>query len=169
MQELQPNYWSFTASPRVSKIEQALQELEEDLWRVPNRKVRAGDRAIIWKAKGNSQQRGIVALAEVLSDPIPTTDPHTHLWVDPQAANEVIDRVKVRYFVPPTLPIWDDENCPQVVKELNVYHATGGTAHHITPEQWQAIMEIVGGWPLRNPQVEDAELAIAEFAGKNRS
>lgn len=169
MQESQLNYWSFTASPRVSKIEQALRELEEDYWTVPNRKVRAGDRAIIWKAKGNSRQRGIVALAEVLSNPIPTINPHTHLWADPQDANEVIDRVRIRYFVPPMLPIWDDENCPRVVKELNVYRATGGTVFHVTFDQWKAIMELVGGWPTRNPQVEDAELAIAEFAGKNRS
>src|SRR5260370_31099890 len=30
-------------------------------------------------------------------------------------------------------------------------------------------MEGVGGWPGRNPEIEDAELTIAEYAGKRRS
>jgi hypothetical protein len=163
------NYWAFSGNPRYYRVEDTVRELNEDFWTVPNRDVRAGDRAIIWKAKGNDQHRGIIALAEVLTNPLPMKDPNPQYWVDQNAANEVVDRVKVRYLVPPSLPLWEGETNLKVLEEkgLNVARATGGTIFHVQTEQWQAIMEAIEGWPA--PEIEDAELAIAEFAGKNRS
>ncbi len=74
----------------------------------------------------------------------------------------------IRYFVPPALPLWDDAPDLPFLKELSVARTTGGSQFHVTPDQWDAIMEAVGGWPVRNPEIEDAELTIAEYAGKRR-
>src|SRR5258708_37070976 len=103
MQEPQQSYWAFSAKPRVYKIEEAIRDRIIDYWTVPHRNVRAGDRAIIWKAKGNSQQRGIIALAEVLTNPIPSTYPNKDYWIDRNASNEIVDRVVLRFFAPPSL------------------------------------------------------------------
>src|ERR1700730_19339931 len=106
MQKQQRNYWAFLANPKVYKIENAIQELDEDTWNVPRGNIRDGDRAIIWKAKGNDQQRGIIALAEILTDPTPVNDPNRDYWVNQQAADEIVDRVNVRYWIPSALPLW---------------------------------------------------------------
>jgi hypothetical protein len=169
MQEPQRHYWAFSANPRVYKIEEAVQKRNEDTWTVPHRNVQAGDRAIIWKAKGNDQHRGIIALAEILTNPKASIDPNPDYWIDQHAANEVVDRVKVRYFVPSTLPLWEDTIDLPVLRQLNVARATGGSVFHMTSNQWDAILEAVGGWPIRNSEIEDAELIIAEYAGKRRS
>jgi hypothetical protein len=57
----------------------------------------------------------------------------------------------------------------QILKELKVAHATGGTVFYVDPKHWNAILEIVGGWPGESPEITGAELAIAEYAGKRRS
>ena len=162
------NYWAFSGNPKYYRVEDAVREVKEDFWTVPNRDVRAGDRAIIWKAKGNEHQRGIIAFAEVLTNPLPMKDPIQRYWIDQNAANEVVDRVQVRYFVL-ALPMWEGETNLKLLveRELSVARATGGTIFHVTPEQWQEIMQAVGGWP--SPEIEDAELAVAEIAGKNLS
>src|SRR6266566_9125234 len=108
MQEPQRHYWAFCANPKIYKIEQVVRELPEDSWTVPHRNVRADDRAIIWKAKGNDRHRGIIALAEVLSNPKLSISPNPDYWIDQNRANEVVDRVMVRYF-PLALPLWEDE------------------------------------------------------------
>ncbi len=165
MQESQRHYWAFCANPRVYNVEQAVSELREDDWIVRRGDVRAGDRAIIWKAKGNQQDRGIVALAEILTDPAPGVADRDY-WVDQQAANEVVDRVRIRYFVPPTLPLWLGATDLPVLRELSV---TRATVFHVTPRQWDTIMKLVGGWPTRNPDVKEVERTLEEYAGKKRS
>lgn len=64
-----PNYWALMANPKRYDIERAVAELDEDDWTVHDSDVKAGDRVAIWKAKGQTPHRGIVALGEVLSDP----------------------------------------------------------------------------------------------------
>ncbi|HET8845416.1 MAG TPA: EVE domain-containing protein, partial [Ktedonobacteraceae bacterium] len=170
MQAQQRNYRAFLSNPKVYNIEKAIREQEEDSWTVPRGDVRAGDRAIIWKAKGNDSQRGIVALAEVLTDPVPTRNRNGEHWVDQQRANEYINRVQVRYYlVPSILPLWGDRADASILKELSVARATGGTIFHVTPDQWNAIMELVGGWPGSTPEIVSIEHAIAAYAGKRRS
>lgn len=169
MPEQQRQYWAFGANPKTFNIGQAIQELSEDTWTVPGRNVRAGDRAIIWKFKGNEKDRGIFALAEVLTDPVSKADPVPDYWVDQQAANQVVDRVRVRYYVPPALPLMMGAMDLPILRELSVARATGGTVFHVTPEQWETIMKLVGGWPGLNSNMQEAERAIEEIAGKQRS
>jgi hypothetical protein len=83
--------------------------------------VRAGGQAIIWKAKGKDPQRGIVARAEVLTDPILATVQSEVHWVDRQRQ---INRVQVRYYrIPSILPLWDNRADVPLRKELSVARA----------------------------------------------
>ncbi len=155
MQKIEPNYWAFCANPKLYKIEQAVHELSEDSWQVPRGNVRRGDRAIIWKTKGNDKHRGIVALAEVLTDVVPDKPLHPEYWLDFDSTDKVINRVKIRYIVPPTLPLWENSADLNVLSELSVARATGGTIFHVTADQWNAIMSAIGGWPSTPPEIAD--------------
>jgi hypothetical protein len=163
------NYWAFCASPEIYKIEDAVRELRYDSWTVPGRNVHAGDRAIIWKAKGRELHRGIVAFAEVLTDPVVRVSSNAKYWVTPDEANKPVERVNVCYYVPSVLPLWIDGMASSVLEMLSVARATGGTVFHVTPDQWNAIMNIVGGWPTINYDIEDAEVALAEAIGKRQT
>lgn len=167
MKEPRSPYWTFLSNPNVYDIEKAVRDKIRDYWTVPGHNVQAGDRAIIWKAKGKSQKRGIIALAEVLTNPVPCTDPNTEYWIDQDAPNEIIDRVEVRYLVPLGLPLWLEETSPAVIRKLNAANAPGGSVFHVTPGEWDAVMQLIGGWPA--PEIEDTELAIANFLGRSSS
>ena len=152
MQGRQRKYWAFLANPKVYRIEEAIQQ-EEDSWTVPRGDVRAGDRVIICKAKGNDQQRGIVALAEVLTNPVPAKAHSEQHWVDKQKAREQVDRVFVRYYqMPSVLPLWYNRTDVPLLKELTAFRATGGSVFRVTADQWDTLMEIVGGWPGSTPK-----------------
>lgn len=167
MKELRSSYWTFLANPTVYDIERAVLEKSRDYWTVQGHDVRAGDRVIIWKAQGRSQKRGIIALGEVLTDPKPCIDPNPDYWINQNKSREVIDRVEVRYLIPSRLPLWLEETSPAVIRQLKAANATGGSVFHVTPDEWNAVMQVIGGWPA--PEIEDAELAVADIAGKSTS
>lgn len=171
MPKSRSNYWAFCANPQVYKIEDAVRELRYDDWTVPGKNVHAGDRAIIWKAKGRELHRGIVAFAEVLTDPVVRVSSNVKYWVTPEEANKPVEYVSVRYYVPPILPLWIDIDgiASSVLKTLSVARATGGTIFHVTPDQWNAVMAIIGGWLPIHPDIEDAEMVLAEAIGKRQA
>ena len=55
----------------------------------------------------------------------------------------------MRYVRPPRMPLWVDLGTGSVVDELAVARAQGGTAHHVTPEQWERLLAEAGKepWP----------------------
>ena len=84
------NYFAFSGNPKYYRVEDAVREVRIDSWRIPPKRprdVRKGDRAIIWKAKGNQERRGIIAFAEVLEDPKSMEDLNPHYWVEQNAVN----------------------------------------------------------------------------------
>lgn len=160
MQRRQRQYWAFLAHPKRYKIEESIRNRREEYWADPRAKTRAGDRAIIWKAKGGDAHRGIIALAEILTDPVPIPDDDDTEYVigqGPPHMDELVDCVKVRYWIPPALPLWEDGEHSQFLQGLKVARAHGGTLFHVTPDQWDTILELVGGWPVKNPEIEDAK------------
>lgn len=175
------NYWAFILNPGIFKVEdvveKAIREQEEVYWLVGNRKVRKGDRAIIWKTKGNKtknnkQRSGIIALAEVLEDPKLMKDPDRDGWVKQNKADEVANRVRIRYLVSPNLPLWEGKTNLKVLEEEKLIVQKPniqGPAFHIQTKQWEAIMEAIGSWPDKPPELENAELVLAELVGKNQS
>ncbi|HVB23639.1 MAG TPA: DUF3883 domain-containing protein [Ktedonobacteraceae bacterium] len=161
------NYWAFSGNPRYYRVEDAVREVIVDSWRIPRCDVRVGDRAIIWKAKGNQQRRGIIALAEVLTNPVQMEDLNPHYWVNQIAENKAVKQAKIRYLVSPKLPLWEGETKVLENNFLSVQRATSGSIFLVEPNQWDAIMQEIGDWPAS--EIEDAELAISEHEGKNHS
>jgi hypothetical protein len=130
--------------------------------------VQTGDRAIVWKAKGREEQRGIVALAEVLSNPALGLDPNRAFWVDPRRNDEPVPRVTIRYLAPPTLPFWENEQTLPVLGQLTVSRATGGSVFIVTTEQWEQLMELIGGWPVEQEEITTAMHGVEVAQGKQR-
>lgn len=103
----------------------------------------------IWKYKGSDDRRGILAFGEVLTKPsirdLPEhEDPY---WIDPDG-RAAAPRVRMRYVIKPPEPLWLElAPAASVIRQLSVSRAHGGTAHHVTPEQWALLMALVGGWP----------------------
>ena len=65
-----PNYWALAANPKNYRIEDAINELDQDTWVTKGSNIKKGDLVIIWKTKGTSKNRGIISLGEVISDVI---------------------------------------------------------------------------------------------------
>ncbi len=62
------NYWAFLGNPTIYRVHEAIIHRTVDLWMTKRKPVRAGDRAIIWKAAVRDDVRGVAALGEILAD-----------------------------------------------------------------------------------------------------
>jgi hypothetical protein len=162
-------YWAFCANPKMYRVEEAVQERETDTWTTKGKPVREGDRALIWKGKGRDDERGVVALAEVLTDPEPLSGANNPYWVTAPGEDQLEERVRIRYIKPGGLPIWCTESRGGFLNDLSVSRARGGTVFAVTPEQWEALVQVAGGWPEDAPEVQDARDAVAERAGRRGS
>jgi hypothetical protein len=157
-------YWAFVANPSVYRVQDVLERETDDYWTVKHSDVRRGDRAAIWKAKGTDKNRGVVAFAEVISDPELTDIPpgRKNYWVDGKSRG-LARRVRIEYVLPPAVPLWLSSNDASVLSEMSVSRATGGGVFTIDPDQWRRLLVIAGGWPQQK-NIEDAVLEAAEQA-----
>ena len=57
-----PGVWALVANPKFYRIEDAVQHISVDKWTTKGKPIRKGDLVVIWKAKGNEADRGVVAL-----------------------------------------------------------------------------------------------------------
>jgi hypothetical protein len=142
-------YWTLAANPSRYRVIDAVRDLEEQWWLTGGKDLHRGDRVAIWKYKGRDDHRGILAFGEVLTNPemhdVPEDD--SAYWVDVEAETSA-PRVRVRYVIKPPAPLWLDlAPADSVIRQLRVSRAQGGTAHHVTPDQWAQLMSLVGGWP----------------------
>lgn len=145
-------YWLLAADPHRYRLLTAIQELPIDTWSTGRSKLEVGDRAFIWQMKGNGDHRGIVALAEIQSEPAPRNDAGNAYWIDRERQQAVMDRVDVRYYQSPGLPLWLEDDHMGLLQDLSVVNAHGGSVFKVTPEQWDRILTAVGGWPSGNRQ-----------------
>jgi hypothetical protein len=159
-------YWAFAANPATYDIERAIATLAEDTWTVKQFDVQAGDRAIIWKSKGRSDRRGIVALAEVLSDPEVTASANPDYWID-SATIAPEERVNIRYIRPAGLPIWEDGQDRELLRRLSVSRATGGSVFKVDGVLWDRVMERAGGWVESDTVEIDVAQAAEALAATN--
>jgi hypothetical protein len=156
-------YWAFLANPQTYAIEAAIRDLAEDTWTTKNHDVRSGDRVIIWKAKGKDPVRGIVAFAEVISDPEITISAHREYWGKPEEIKSE-PSVRIRYVLTPLLPLWVGESDDDVLLSLTVSRATGGSVFHVSNEQWETIVDLAGGWPSTADELEAIQNTIDQLA-----
>jgi len=142
-----PRYWSLTANPKVYNVRKALADGEREFyWTSKKAKMGPGDGVVIWKAKGKEETRGVVALGEVLEPPVEMELPDDEYWTFPMEKGRE-PRVKIRVVLPPSLPLWVENDTSGVLRSLAVSRATGGTVHKVTSQQWRALLDAVGGWP----------------------
>lgn len=146
-----PNYWALASNPKYYRIEDAIKELDQDTWVTKGSKISKGDRVIIWKTQGDSNNRGIICLGEVISDVEIDNDKKNPYWINSDMANEESERVLVHYVHAPNLPLWMGERVDKLLQNLNVAKAAGGAVFKISPRQWDLILDAVGGWPVDNP------------------
>jgi len=65
------NYWVFQATPNRYNLLEALKNLDEDRWTVPDQyrnQLRKGDKIFFWKSAGKEGKSGIYAFGEITSD-----------------------------------------------------------------------------------------------------
>ena len=157
-------YWVLASHPANFRVLDSVLEREEDWWRTGGRPLAAGDRVAIWKYKGSEGERGVIALGEVLTDPavVELRDEDDPYWLGKgRPLPAVAPRVRVRYIRPGRLPLWYGDQSDSVVNELSVSRSQGGTAFRVSDEQWDRLLEEVGGWPgLTPPSVASALAAI---------
>jgi hypothetical protein len=147
--EKSTGYWAFFADPRVYRIEAAVRELESDLWRTKGKPIRPGDPVLVFKGKGDSDRRGVVALGVVEGAPRMASDSENRFWIVPPAPHACEERVPVRYVLLPNLPLWQEGPNGDAVRDLSVARASGGTVFYVQPEQWNAVVCAAGGWPAK--------------------
>lgn len=156
-------YWAFVANPIKYRIYDALAELRVAAWRTLRSHVAAGDRVLIWKAKGRDQNRGVVALGEAISDsaPMPSGAAAAY-YVDSSSGQTVENRARVHFVHPPNLPLWLDDSTEEVLHDLTVSRAKQQTVCHVTPEQWARVVAAAGGWPSAGSDATEARNASNE-------
>jgi len=140
-------YWALFANPETYRIDEAVVELAEDLWVTAGRPIRSGDRLLIWRGRGRGSSRGVVALGKVIAEPQAVSDASNPYWVVAPSSADTKLRVRVRYIVTPRLPLRLDEH-DDVLGQLSVSRAKGGTVFNVTEDQWNAVVELAGGWPV---------------------
>lgn len=138
-------YWAFCANPKRYKVREAIHGRKPSYWIAGRSDVRKGDFAVIWQSLDDQGKRGIVAFAEILSDPEITDNFEDRYWVKQDELQEKRPRVRVQFHLSPRLPLWVD-NSPvgDFLRSLSVAKATGGTVFHISPEQWEKLLQLTG-------------------------
>jgi hypothetical protein len=161
-------HWALCANPTTYRINDAVRELLIDWWTTAGKKLAPGDRVAIWKTKDKAGNRGVVALGEVVGEREIRADTDNVYWVAGAGRDEDLERVPIRYVVPPHLPLWlDKEDTDGMLNQLSVAKARGGTVFNLTAEQWEALAKAAGGWP--SPEgAELAELMALGWAGRGQ-
>jgi hypothetical protein len=142
-------YWALFANPRVYRIDDAVASLKVDLWMTGGKDLRAGDGVVLWRGRGADGQRGIVAFGDVLSDPEVVADHDNGFWAD-SSLTAAAPRVRIRYWVPPGLPLWFNLHSG-VLSGLSVARARGGTAFALSDDDWKALQTLAGAEAEHRP------------------
>jgi hypothetical protein len=142
---MRPRYWAVVAVPGVYNLDAALAETDEHVWTTKRSAVRKGDRLALWRGLKDGH-RGVVAFAEVMSDPAVVGSPpeYKRFWnIEPPHAPE--PRVRIKFVRSPRLPLWIDSPHGRLLKQLTVSRGQG-TVFRIPAQQWKRIVRAAGGW-----------------------
>jgi hypothetical protein len=152
-------YWALCANTKIYDIESAIKHLEVDYWSLDNKDITPGDQAIIWKTKGNDQDRGIIALAEITGPAEMKDDANNPFWTNPEGKDSKEWRFPVRYHRSKKLPLWSESE--PFLETLSVYKSKGGRLFKLTDEQWNRISELTGGITTDQDGDDDIDVIIS--------
>lgn len=151
--------WAFCANPKHYVISDAVRHLDGDHWSIGRSDVRKGDRAIVWQTQDKHKNRGIVAYAEVIGDPVQSADDTNQYWLDVKKSSEKVARVPVIYHVPKNFPLWVGETkVGEFLKTLSVAKAQGGTVFRVSEEQWSKLTSLASFDAALVEQIQAQEL-----------
>ncbi|MFA0889246.1 MAG: HNH endonuclease [Synergistales bacterium] len=139
------HYWAFCANPKRYRVREAVHERKHGYWISDRSDVREGDFAVIWQSLDKQGKRGIVAFAEILSDRVEIGNYEDPYWVKQDELQQKKPRVAVKFHLSPRLPLWvDDSSVGDFLRSLSVAKSKGRTVFHVTPEQWEKLLELSG-------------------------
>ena len=155
------NYWAFQYNPKRYDLPKAMTQLKEDSWSTGGSDIQPGDRALFWQAKGGGDKRGIVCLAEITAPSAVIKPLHPEFFIKSEDV-PAMSRTIFRYVPCSELPLWFDD-LPEPLRKMSV--VTGqGSAFKVTPEQWEILMDTIGGWPEDDKmQGQSPEVMLQEF------
>jgi hypothetical protein len=149
-------YFALNANPDKYRVQGAVAALEMDYWTTGRSRLSPGDRVLIWKSygrQGRSASRGVVAFGEVLESAKSQASPN-RFWVNPEDGRRIAYRIKVRYLLPPKLPLWEDEH--PILKKLTVSGGQG-TVFRVPPDLFACVVSQAGGWSGSHEEEEVPE------------
>jgi hypothetical protein len=134
--------WIFQANPTIYDIHTSLRVEAEEYWNCNQhyKKIRAGDRVLIWIA---GKRSGVYALGTVMSDPVvrPDSAKGQAYWTDPENGRSARPRVRVKYdrvFL--SRPLYRDFlQCDPELWDLTILARPQGTNFAVDEREWQAI------------------------------
>ena len=129
-------------------MEDAIQSLSHDFWVTRGRDFAPGDRLIIWRGVGSDGHRGVVGFGQIVGPPRVTADIGNPYWVDQTSGEHIEERVLIQYFRLEHGPLWIDQH--PTLGSLSVSRARGGTVFNVSAEEWGRVVELAGGWPVIN-------------------
>ncbi|GAA5531529.1 EVE domain-containing protein [Herpetosiphon gulosus] len=136
------NTWIFQAHPSLYRINEALKIEPKELWNINQhaKKVRRGDRALIWISGDHA---GIYAIGTVQHDPImqPDSDIGQAYWIDKRRGQAVKPRVEVVYDrILLNRPLSKAMlRTDLALIGLSILRYQRGTVFPVTPQEWMAI------------------------------
>ena len=137
-------YWALCCVPDVYDGKSAVAELDDLCWTLDRGEPMPGDKIILWQSKGalKGGRRGIIALGEVIMQPtsMRESEAEKKFWKGPPEP-ELAMRTRFRVLRLPTMPIWESDY-PELLSNLSVAKARGGTVFNVMPEQWEAVLAI---------------------------
>jgi hypothetical protein len=80
-------------------------------------------------------------LAEVLEPPAVIAD-HSPYWVEPAEGQRAKEQVRLRY-IPLRNPLWIGGEHTNLLEQLSVARARGGSVFRVSPEQWNDLAQII--------------------------
>jgi hypothetical protein len=146
---IETKYWALCCVPDAYDARGAMAKLDTLCWTLDRGEPVPGDRIIVWQSKGKLKdgRRGIVGLGEVITPPqvMEESEAERQFWIGQPEIGPAL-RTRFRVLRLANLPIWENEHF-DLLSNLNVARARGGTVFNVTPEQWEAVLAIARNEP----------------------
>jgi len=143
-------FWALCCVPDVYDGFGAARELDVLCWTLDRGEPMPGDKIIVWQAKGKSKhgRRGIIALGEVIMPPqmLAENEAEYKFWQIPPELDPVMS-TQFRVLRLPNIPLWENEHF-DLLSNLSVAKARGGTVFNVTPEQWESVLALARNEPV---------------------
>ncbi len=141
-QKHEPKFWIFQSNPEKYDLENAIKELEEDVFMVNQYKneIKTGDKVLFWVSGENA---GIIGYGDVLTDPvISEQNPESMKFLKSNDLKEKSLRVWVSYneIKPKILKTDLQTEYPEVIDKISIFRFAQGTNFPLEKEIWNFII-----------------------------